>query len=260
MTRVRGKQQQLERLQNIANTKSGKLLSTEFVTAKTKYTFECEHGHIFELTSDKIVSRGDWCPYCAGRYGDFDNKYEEIIKSHGGKKLSPYVNGHTNIQCECENGHEFYITPNNLLAGKWCKACNVSHGERAIENYLKSHHIHYMKEYTFKDLKGDRNVLPFDFAVFVEDKLICLIEYDGEQHYRPMRHSHNKQRNIEKFYQTQFYDGLKNAYCEEHQIPLIRISCFDVDYRRLNNLQRDVDCILDNKLDMLISVPSLNSN
>lgn len=255
--RVRGKQQQLERLQNLAKEKGGKLLSTEFIKAKTKYQFECKDGHKFELTSDKVVTRGDWCPYCAGRYGDFDNKYKSIIESHGGKMLSSYINGHTNIHCECQNGHKFYIAPNNLSAGKWCKTCNISHGERAVENYLKANNIPHQREYTFDDLKGDRNVLPFDFGVLDSDnKLICLIEYDGEQHFRPMRHSRNIQRNIEKFEQTQRHDKLKNEYCEKHHIPLIRISCFDVDYRRLLNLQRDVNCILDHKLNMLISVPS----
>lgn len=28
--------------------------------------------------------------------------------------------------------------------------------------------------------------MPFDFAIFKNGKLVCLIEFDGEQHYRPI--------------------------------------------------------------------------
>lgn len=248
MTKRITKEEQLERLKEISISKGGMLLSTVFISAKTKYSFKCKDEHLFELTSDKIVSRGDWCPYCAGRYGDFQEYYKDLIENvHNGKMLTNYISSAKPIKCECENGHVFYPIPSNLSAGKWCGVCNISHGERAVETHLKENHITYKTQYTFKDLKGIRNVLSFDFAVFKEDgSLACLIEYDGEQHFRPMRHSKNVERNIEKHEQTKLHDETKNDYCKKNNIPLIRISCFDVDYRRLNNLQRDID----NKLEL----------
>ena len=253
------KKEQLERLKQIAESKNGKLLSTEFHTAKTKYDFVCENGHQFQLTSDKIVSRGDWCPYCAGRYGDFNEKYRKIIEEyHHGKMLSKYIKATVHIKCMCERGHEFEILSSNLAKGKWCPECKISHGENAIKKYLDDKNITYIQQYRFDDLKGKRLKLPFDFAIFDNDKLICVIEYNGEQHYRPMRYSDNYEKCLEKFYETQKTDRLKKEYCTKNNIPLIVISCFDVDYRRLNNLQRDVNEILDNKLSMLISVPSLD--
>lgn len=245
MVRMRDKEAQLQRLKDIAISKKGELLSTVFDTAKSKYKFKCSKGHEFELTSDKIVTRGDWCPYCAGRYGEFNKRYKDLIENiHNGKMLSDYISIHQPIKCECSNGHVFYPTPGNLSAGKWCGLCNISHGERAIEIYLQNNNIEYIKQYTFPDLKGNVQVLPFDFAVFKNGTLVCLIEYDGEQHFRPMRYSKDKDKNIKKFEQTQFNDKLKDQYCNINNIPLIRISCFDVDYRRLNNLQEDINNIL----------------
>lgn len=250
MTRLRDKKAQLQRLKDIAESKQGILLSTKFETAKTKYQFKCKENHDFELTSDKIVSRGDWCPYCAGRYGDFHEKFRQIIEDvNGGKMLSAYKNYDTPIKYACSEGHINYGDPRNLHAGKWCKDCQSSHGEKAIERYLKQRGISYEVQYTFDNLKGKRNVLPFDFAVFEDGELNCLIEYDGEQHFRPMRHSENQQRNLEKFETTQYHDQLKNQYCIDNNIKLIRISCFDVDYRRINNLYRDVNAILDVELE-----------
>lgn len=253
MTRLRNKTEQLKRLQDIATSKGGTLISTEFLTAKTKYKFICKDNHEFELTSDKVVSRGDWCPYCSGRYGDFQSRYKNIIENiHKGKMLSDYINIGTKIHCECLNGHLFSIEPRNLLAGKWCAKCNTSHGEKAIANYLKEHNISYISEYCFDDCKN-KLPLPFDFAVFKDDKLIALIEYDGEQHYRPMRHSSNMERNIAKFKQTQMNDEIKNKYCNSNNINLIRISFFDVDERRVLNLKRDIKEILDIKLQPLLT-------
>jgi len=252
------KKEQFDRLSDIAKSKNGKLLSTEFKTAKTKYDFECSEGHQFQMSSDKMVSRGDWCPFCAGRYGDFEKKYKDIIEGiHKGKMLSPYIKANVHITCECECGHVFDITPVNLNAGRWCPACQKSHGERAIKIFLDEHHIEYIEQYRFDDLKGKRLRLPFDFGIFKDDTLMGLIEYNGEQHYRPMRYSDKKQECLDKHNDTLVTDDLKREYCKNNNVPLIVISCFDVDYRRLNNLQRDVDKILSKQLSMLISVPSL---
>jgi hypothetical protein len=248
MTNNKSKIKYYERLKSIAEAKGGKLISTKYGKAKDKYSFQCKEGHDFELTADKVVGRGDWCPYCAGRYGDFQKKYEEIIEGRNGKMLSVYVNAKTLIKCSCEKGHEFYMLPSNILAGKWCKQCNISHGEMAVESYLKNRDLDYKKEYTFENLKGKRNALPFDFAVFLKDKLVCLIEYDGEQHFRPLRHSENYERNLKKFYQTVEHDKKKDEYCLKNKIPLIRISCLDISTRRMKRLQKDVSDILDLEL------------
>lgn len=263
MKRLRDKEAQFQRLKDIAESKQGVLLSLKFETAKTKYDFKCNEGHEFGMTSDKVVGRGDWCPYCSGRYGDFQEKFRKIIEEdNGGTMLSDYVNYETLIKYECIDGHINYGDPRNLHAGKFCALCQRSHGEKAVEKYLIENSLAYQTEYTFDDLKGDRNVLPFDFAVLNEShELICLIEYDGEQHFRPMRHSESRERNVQKFEQTQRHDKLKNDYCERNHIPLIRISCFDIDYRRIRNLYHGVNKILDVELKNAIhanTVPSPN--
>lgn len=63
--------------------------------------------------------------------------------------------------------------------------------------------------------------MPFDFAIFKNGKLVCLIEFDGEQHYRPIDFlgGEDKQTN----------DQRRNYFCREHDIPLIRIPYYDYD-------------------------------
>ena len=99
--------------------------------------------------------------------------------------------------------------------------CLVSKNESIIADMLKTLNINFKEQYTFRDLTSTgRNCdrLIFDFAVFNTDKLLYLIEYDGQQHFNK-KHAWDE----ESFNTTHINDLLKNQYCFNHNIPLIRI-------------------------------------
>lgn len=51
-----------------------------------------------------------------------------------------------------------------------------------------------------------------------------LIEYDGEQHYFPIRFGDiSNEQAKEKFDKVCLHDNIKNKYCKDNNIPLIRI-------------------------------------
>ena len=84
--------------------------------------------------------------------------------------------------------------------------------------------------YIFDDCKHNGH-LRFDFALFDNDNnLICLIEFDGEQHYRAFDFFGGK----DKFKDIQTKDEIKNNYCEKNNIKLIRISYKDEN--NINNI------------------------
>ena len=82
----------------------------------------------------------------------------------------------------------------------------------------------FEQEYKFDDLVGKQNVrLRYDFAVFdANDNIKCLIEYDGEFHYRNMFSN-------DKLEQRQRYDKEKDEYAKMHNIKLIRIPYWEFD-------------------------------
>lgn len=89
----------------------------------------------------------------------------------------------------------------------------------AIETLLKENNIKYKKEYT---IKINNTYYRFDFVILNEQEEVqYFIEYDGEQHFKDNSHFlwHNKEQlsNIMK------KDELKNNYCKDNNIPLIRI-------------------------------------
>ena len=68
----------------------------------------------------------------------------------------------------------------------------------------------------------------FDFAIYNQNTLLYIIEYDGIQHFE-RGHFPNT------FDMTHKNDLLKNQYCFTHNIPLIRIP-YDKEYS-INDLK-----------------------
>ena len=67
----------------------------------------------------------------------------------------------------------------------------------------------------------DRRRLPFDIYLKGYN---TLIEYQGEQHYRPVYYSSEPKDVAEQRYKyVRSHDAIKKKYCKEHNITLI---CF----------------------------------
>lgn len=96
-----------------------------------------------------------------------------------------------------------------------------SEGERKIHEYLTYGNVPFEEEYIFDDLIAENGKhLRFDFAIFSEEgDLICLIEYNGRQHYEAV----SKFGGARGLYRQQHNDACKRRYCQEHGIMLYTI-------------------------------------
>jgi hypothetical protein len=124
-------------------------------------------------------------------------------------------------KCECECGNIISVFGSNLtrLHTTSCGCASRSIGEENIEKCLIANNITYVKEFGFADLK-DKKKLRFDFAIFNgKGQLIELIEFDGRQHSNDYTPWHSE----ETLYERQCRDKLKNEYCLQNNIKLIRI-------------------------------------
>lgn len=99
--------------------------------------------------------------------------------------------------------------------------------ELKVEKILQQNNISFKREVSFNDLNGCNNTpLRFDFVIYKNNNIFCIIETDGEQHFKFVKHFH---KNVFGFKKSLEWDRRKNKYCLVHNIPLIRIPYWDYD-------------------------------
>ena len=86
-------------------------------------------------------------------------------------------------------------------------------------------------QYRFNDCKNQKP-LPFDFAIIKDDKVVQLVEYQGEQHYKVVDYFGG-----EKGFQKRIRnDKIKKNYCKKKNIPLLIIDYCDNIQDKLNTM------------------------
>lgn len=135
----------------------------------------------------------------------------------------------TYVKCKCDCGNITIVRWSNLVSGKTQSCgCTKSRGEEKIALLLQNNNIDFKQQYSFSDLKGPNNgLLRFDFAIFKNEKLVKLIEYQGEFHYQDPPKGWTDVRESDK---------LKQEYCLKHGIPLLLISYLDFDNINIDQL------------------------
>lgn len=139
--------------------------------------------------------------------------------------------------CTCDCGTQRYVDSSRLKNRTSLSCgCVKSRANEYIASVLKENGILYTPEYKFEDLFGPNNgFLRFDFAIHDQfGNVICLLEYQGEQHYRNDIEFGKQQREIT--------DKAKKRYCKQKQIPLFEIKYTDDIDVKLNRILSHIAC------------------
>lgn len=132
--------------------------------------------------------------------------------------------GHIIWQCQCSCGKQIKLSSHEFGHTKSCGCVKESLGEKKIQEILKEQGIDFQTQYKFKDCVFIRE-LPFDFAIFKNEELYCLIEYNGQQHYEITGGWNNE----EHFKEQQARDFIKQTYCTKYGIKLIIIPYWEYE-------------------------------
>lgn len=156
--------------------------------------------------------------------------------------LYEIINGKTHWKCLCECGKITYPSTYDLKNKTLSCGCVKSYKELEILNILNKNNIKYKYQHHFQNLVNPKTkyYLYYDFAIFEKDKLIGLIEYNGEQHYL------TKERGMytaEKIKGIKERDKIKVEYCENNNIPLLILNKTNIKLEEdillwINNLQK----------------------
>ncbi|MBK3786399.1 hypothetical protein G3A43_40055 [Paraburkholderia aspalathi] len=111
-------------MHELAATRGGACLSTDYVNTKTPLEWQCAKGHRWQTPPMTIIA-GSWCPSCSQkRYTLAD--MQALAHSRGGKCLSDtYVSTLRHLQWLCGQGHAWSTTPAIVLQGHWCPECAI---------------------------------------------------------------------------------------------------------------------------------------
>lgn len=137
--------------------------------------------------------------------------------------------GTTIWHCKCLNcGGTKDVVGSYLTTGRTysCGCISSSYGELKIKQLLEDHNINFIQQYSFEDCISNKNYkLRFDFAIFKNHNLHCLLEFQGIQHYQPS----DKFDDHESLKERQERDNIKRQYCKDNDIFLVEISYIDKD-------------------------------
>jgi len=197
--------------------------SVEYLTNKIKVTIVCPdhgefeqppHGHLKGYGCIKC-GRVDMADKIKITVDDFIDRSNKIHNNKFDYSLASFNGVMEKVEIICPEHGIFKQAVNGHLSGRGCRKCNQSKGEREIYKLLKEKGVHFLTEHKFDDCRNI-NPLPFDF--YLPDHNVC-IEFDGKQHF--ISNSYFKH---EKFEDRLIRDKIKNEYCHNNNIRLIRIS------------------------------------
>lgn len=180
------------------------------------------HGSFLQIPNTHLLGCG--CPKCAYEENgkncrktnnEFIDESNLIHKNKYDYSLVDYVQNKTKIKIICKKHGEFEQVPNTHLSGHGCPKCKQSRGEIKIEQFFLNNNITYIYQKSFDDCKYKRKLI-FDF--YLPEYNLCA-EYDGRQHFEPINFFGGE----EALKLLQITDEIKNQYCRDNNVNLIRI-------------------------------------
>ncbi|MCK9319831.1 hypothetical protein [Methanoculleus sp.] len=150
-----------------------------------------------------------------------------VVIKRDAPKISKKGNKTEMWLCQCDCGTIKTISHSALKQGRTISCgCIQSKMEFKAKKYFDKMSINYIQQYTYDDCKY-KGILRFDFYLPNYD---CCVEFDGIQHFEVVDFGgNNLEKATEKFRVTQIKDEIKNNYCKNNNIKLIRIPYWDFD-------------------------------
>jgi hypothetical protein len=203
------------------------LVSTTYEKSSEKLHLKCPYNHnVFKKLNNFKSGKG--CRKCSGLESPtFIERQSIFLKLNLSLLEHEYKNGHSPLRYQCQEcNYVGYKTYKSAKNGYGCLSCSPSSaGEERIADWLLLNKINYVRQFRLNECRNNKP-LPFDFAVFdSSNKLFCLIEFDGEQHFNPRDFFGGE----EAFLKRQENDQIKDKYCHNNNIKLLRISYIDIN-------------------------------
>ena len=208
-----------------------------------KIKIKCNRHGVFEINIANFIA-GHGC-YLCGR----ESSKKKNLKNIDDVEL--YINSFNNnillnkdefegvcvpnLKVKCGNCGSVFTTSLHIYkkTSHKCHNCSPnSIGEAIIKNELNNFNIRFIEQKKFDDCR-DKKPLPFDF--YIPDYNMC-IEFQGEQHYRPIDYFGG----IESYNILKYHDEIKRDYCNNKHMKLLEIKYDQIS--EITNILKDNIC------------------
>lgn len=136
--------------------------------------------------------------------------------------------GKIQYKCKCDCGNETIVLGNSLLQNHVVSCgCIRSKNNSNISQIINDLGYNSIQEKCIRLLNSEISCIRFDNYI---EELNLAIEYDGEGHFIPIDWAGKGEDWANEYLQlTQQRDEIKNRYCYENNIHLLRISYLELD-------------------------------
>ena len=220
--------------ENLINQRFGKLVvisKGESKYNKTHWLCKCDCGNETVASTSGLKSGHTQSCGCFQDEVARDTHFNDLTGRRFGKltvtrRVENSKTGLTRFECKCDCGNITTVNAAPLMDGRTqsCGCWKYSKLEEYVVKYFNEkkyiNSIDYECQKKFENLTGVGNsLLSYDFIVYKNNEPYCLIECQGQQHYRPIEYFGGKLQ----FEKQQKHDSLKKEYANMLGIELIEI-------------------------------------
>lgn len=209
--------------------------NVDYINTSTKISITClTHGDFIQKPSHHIMGRG--CPKCiiiknTKPIAEIICDLESVHGSLYDYSNLSYKNSYNKVDIICHKHGNFKQSIDNHKRGQGCPKCSSSKGEKKIRSFFEINNIEYIEQYPICLNADTKRYLRSDFYI---PSINTVIEYDGIQHFKANSHFGGEK----EFESRVKRDNIKNEFCKEHKIVMLRISY--KDYKNINNILSDL--------------------
>ena len=187
-----------------------------------------ENGHLqTHIRTVHMKEKNFKCETCNTSFGKNSNLQTHIKTVH--MKLKPFTCQICDYSCSRNGYLQRHI---KICTGKE----NISSGEYQVRETLKNMKVDFIYDATHDELTiFSGKSLRFDFLIEKEGFNNIVIEFNGKQHYEPVRFGGISQEDADRNFKKQKKrDRLKRRFCEENNYKILEIHY--KDYGRINEI------------------------
>lgn len=235
----------LNYVKNYCNNNQIQFLDNHFSLVTDYHNFKCKNNHVFQTRYCEIIrsfKKGfNGCKHCAvnSLKLDEDSLKKEFLKLNI-ILLDSYTNANTKCSFKCTKCESIWKTTAASIRclNSGCPRCACKKNEKLCFKYIKELlNINFSKNRIhIKDNSLDKKYIIPDFQFEINNKKY-IIEYNGIQHYEPIKFSSNwsdvEVKNIFEIQKKR--DIWLRNYCNNNSIVLIEIDGRKYEGEKIKN-------------------------